>query len=326
MSFILNALRQVLPPRPCFTEDNVPDLTGRVCLVTGANTGVGKEVAQVLYSKNATVWIAARTEEKARAAIAAIRQQHPSSGGALKFLKLDLADLATIAGSAKEFLAAETRLDLLFNNAGVMTPPEGSKTKQGYELQLGTNCLGPFLFTKHLTPLLQSTAKSAPRDSVRVVWVSSSAADALSPWNGYEPDNLEYQKPRGNLFKYGVSKAGNYYYATEFARRHKLDGVISIPLNPGNLHSELDRTSAWWFYGARVFSCYPPINGAYTELFAGFSPEITIEETGTWVVPWGRFAPIRSDLLKGSLPESEGGSGMAEKFWAWSEDQTSPYF
>ncbi|KAK7397651.1 short-chain alcohol dehydrogenase [Neonectria punicea] len=321
----MNALRQIIPPKPHFTETDVPDLSGRVCIVTGANTGVGKEVAQVLYGKNATVWIASRSEEKGRAAIDAIQLQHPESKGALKFLKLDLADLTTIASSVKEFLAAEERLDMLFNNAGVMTPPEGSKTKQGYELQLGTNCVGPFLFTKLLTPLLQSTAKSAPKGSVRVVWVSSSAADSLSPRQGYEPDNLDYQKPRSIYFKYGVSKAGNYYHATEFARKYKQDGIISIPLNPGNLHSELDRTSAWWFYGARLFTCYPPINGAYTELFAGLSPDISIEKTGTWVVPWGRFVPIRSDLQQGSLTEAEGGTGMAEKFWAWSEDQIKPF-
>ncbi|KAK7432133.1 short-chain alcohol dehydrogenase [Neonectria magnoliae] len=288
----MNALRQIIPPKPHFTETDVPDLSGRV-----------------LYGKNATVWIASRSEEKGRAAITAIQLQHPESKGALKFLKLDLADLTTIPSSANEFLAAEERLDILFNNAGVMTPPEGSKTKQGYELQLGTNCVGPFLFTKLLTPLLQSTAKSAPKGSVRVVWVSSSAADSLSPRQGYEPDNLDYQKPRSIYFKYGVSKAGNYYHATEFARKYKQNGIISIPLNPGNLHSELDRTSAWWFYGARLFTCYPPINGAYTELFAGLSPDITIEKTGTW----------------GSLTEAEGGTGMAEKFWAWSEDQIKSF-
>ncbi|KAJ4178350.1 short-chain alcohol dehydrogenase [Fusarium falciforme] len=321
----INALSQAFPPKPHFTESSVPDLTGRVALVTGANTGVGREVAQVLYNKNATVWVASRSEEKGRAAIETIKQQHPSSSGVLKLLKLDLADLTTIGTSAKQFLGAETRLDLLFNNAGVMTPPEGSKTKQGYELQLGTNCVGHFLFTKHLTPLLQATAKTAPKDSVRVIWVSSSAADAFSPTNGFDPDNLDYNKPRTILHKYGVSKAGNYYHNAEFARRYKEDGIVSVALNPGNLHSELDRTSAWWLYYPRVVTCYPPINGAYTELFAAFSPDITIENSGIWVVPWGRFMPIRPDLQAGALLESEGGTGMAEKFWVWSEEQIKPY-
>lgn len=224
----LDALSQAFPPKPKFTETNVPDLTGKVTIVTGANTGVGREIAQVLYSKNATVWVAARSTEKGEAAIEGIKKQHPESKGTLKFLKLDLADLTTIGTSAKSFLEAESRLDILFNNAGVMTPPDGSKTVQGYELQLGVNCLGHFLFTKYLTPLLQKTAKSAPKDSVRVIWVSSSAADVLAPKNGFERDNLDYHEPRNLVFKYATSKAGNFYHNTEFARRFKDDGIVSV--------------------------------------------------------------------------------------------------
>ncbi|KAF5020063.1 hypothetical protein F66182_7905 [Fusarium sp. NRRL 66182] len=321
-----DALSQAFPGKPHYTEAHVPDLTGKVTLVTGANTGVGREVAQVLYGKNATVWVAARNEEKGRAAIESIKQQHPDSKGAIKYLRLDLADLATIGTSAKEFLSVESKLDVLFNNAGVMHPPEGSKTAQGYELQLGTNCLGHFLLTKHLAPLLQSTAKSAPKDSVRVIWVSSSAADVMSPVGGFEPDNLDYHQPRNIMHKYAVSKAGNFYHNTEFARNYKKDGIVSVSLNPGNLSSELDRTTSWWLYYPRVFTTYPPINGAYTELFAAFTPEITIEKSGIWVVPWGRFMPIRPDLQKGALLESEGGTGMAEKFWKWSEEQIKPFF
>lgn len=224
----MDILSQAFPPKPDFTEKDIPDLSGKVCLVTGANTGVGREVARILYSKNATVWVASRSEEKGRNAIDGIKKEHADSQGALKFLKLDLADLTTISASADEFLAAEERLDVLFNNAGVMTPPEGSKTKQGYELQLGTNCLGHFLFTKKLTPLLQSTAKTAPKDSVRVIWVSSSAADGLSPKGGVDMDNLDYKKPQNILHKYGVSKAGNFYHNTEFAKRFKDDGIVSV--------------------------------------------------------------------------------------------------
>lgn len=224
----MEVFRQAFPSKPQFTETSVPDLTSRTALVTGANSGVGREAAQVLYSKNATVWVACRSEEKAHAAIAGIKELHPSSKGELKFLKLDLADLTTIGDSAKEFLSQEKRLDVLFNNAGIMTPPEGSKTKQGYEIQLGVNCLGHFLFTKYLTPLLQTTAKVAPKDSVRVVWVSSSAADVLSPKGGFEPDNLDYNKPRNIYHKYGVSKAGSYYHNAEFARKYKQDGIVSV--------------------------------------------------------------------------------------------------
>jgi retinol dehydrogenase-12 len=77
----------------------------------------------------------------------------------LAFLRLDLADLTTIKASAEEFLSKETKLHVLFNNAGVMCPPQGSKTPQGYELQLGTNNIGTFMFTKLLTPILNATAR-----------------------------------------------------------------------------------------------------------------------------------------------------------------------
>ncbi|OAQ61207.1 short-chain dehydrogenase protein [Pochonia chlamydosporia 170] len=320
-----NTFSQHFPPTPQFTEANVPDLTGKIYIVTGSNTGVGREVAQILYSKHATVWIACRNEAKAEAAIDAISQQHPSSKGKLKFLSLNLSDLSTIASSAETFLSQESRLDVLFNNAGVMMPPPGSKTEQCHDLELGVNCLGPFLFTKLLTPILKKSAESAPKGSVRVVWVSSSAADAMSPSGGVVLDNLDYKVDKNVYHKYGVSKAGNYFHATQFARLYKPDGVISIPLNPGNLLTELDRSSSWWVVFGRWLVCYAPIYGAYTEIFAAFSSDIGIHNTGAWIVPWGRFASIREDVRLGSLTLAEGGTGTAERFWEWSEEQVKPY-
>ncbi|TQN71544.1 putative oxidoreductase [Colletotrichum shisoi] len=318
---------QAFPPRPQFTEKDIPDLSGRVCIVTGANTGVGKEVAQILYSKNATVYATARSEDKGRAAIAAIKEAAPSSTGKLDLLTLDLADLNTIKPAVDAFLARESQLHLLINNAGVMMPPQGSKSAQGYELQLGTNCVGPFLLTKLLTPTLVQTARTAPKDSVRVVWVSSSAAEVLSPYPAIDIDNLDYSKrDRIKEFKYGISKAGNYFHSTEFAKRHKADSVISLALNPGNLSSELDRhITALIPTLFRKATTYPAINGAYTELFAALSPDVTIEKTGDWVVPWGRFYAIREDLVQGSKSREEGGTGLAEDFWKWTEQQVEKY-
>lgn len=229
MSVYIEAFRQIFPGKPTYTEKDIGDLSGKVYLVTGANTGVGKELAQILFSKNATVWIAARNEEKGRIAIESIREAHPSSTGKLEFLHLDLSDLTTIKKSAETFLSKEKQLHVLFNNAGVMLPPNGSKTAQGYELQLGTNNLGPFLFTELLTPTLINTAKASTAGSVRVVWVSSSAAELLLPVaGGIDLDNLDYKKDIFYAYKYGVSKAGNYYHATEYARRHRNDGIVSL--------------------------------------------------------------------------------------------------
>ncbi|KAI1395243.1 short-chain dehydrogenase [Hypoxylon fuscum] len=326
MSVYIEAFRQIFPGKPTYTEKDIGDLSGKVYLVTGANTGVGKELAQILFSKNATVWIAARNEEKGRIAIESIREAHPSSTGKLEFLHLDLSDLTTIKKSAETFLSKEKQLHVLFNNAGVMLPPNGSKTAQGYELQLGTNNLGPFLFTELLTPTLINTAKASTAGSVRVVWVSSSAAELLLPVaGGIDLDNLDYKKDIFYAYKYGVSKAGNYYHATEYARRHRNDGIVSLSLNPGNLKTELDRHCNAFEMLYRKATVYPAINGAYTELFAGLSDEITLEKTGGWIVPWGRISEIRKDLKSGSTPPSEGGTGIAQKFWDWTEEQVKPY-
>jgi NAD(P)-dependent dehydrogenase (short-subunit alcohol dehydrogenase family) len=257
-----------------------------VYIVTGSNTGVGKELAQILYAKRAKVYIAARSEEKATKAIESIKAARSdlANAGELIFLHLDLADLTKIKTSVEEFLSKERKLHVLFNNAGVMQPPQGSKTAQGYELQLGVNNIGTFLFTKLLTPILLETAKSEPPSTVRVVWVSSSGAEIASPRPGGVPmDNLDYHQDKSAIMKYAISKAGNYLHATEFAKLYKGDGIVSVPLNPGNLSSELYRTQGSVANFVLKHSVlYPSIFGAYTELYGGLSPEITIEKTGDW--------------------------------------------
>ncbi|KAK2767882.1 putative short-chain dehydrogenase [Colletotrichum kahawae] len=160
------------PHKPTLTEENLPDQAGKVFLITGASGGIGKELVKILYLKNAKIWLAARSYSKTQAVINEIKAAHPTSTGEMIFLKLELDDLSTIKASAQEILSRETRLDVLWNNAGVMVPPQGSTTVQGHELQLGINNLGHQLFTQLLTPLLERTSKVAPRDSVRVIWVS----------------------------------------------------------------------------------------------------------------------------------------------------------
>jgi NAD(P)-dependent dehydrogenase (short-subunit alcohol dehydrogenase family) len=326
MSSMGNTWSQSFPPAATFTEKELPDQTGKVFIVTGSSSGVGQALAQILYSRNATVCIAARSPEKCTRAINAIQSSCPSSKGTLSCLHLDLADLSSIKKSAEEFLSKEDRLDVLFNNAAVMTPPQGSKTAQGYELQLGTNCLGPLLFTQLLTPLLIKTAKKSQPGGVRVVWVSSSAAELTAPRGGVDIANLDYKSDKAAWHKYGVSKAGNVFHATEYARRMGGEGVVSVTLNPGNLKTELQRevqSAVKWIF--HKFS-YEPIYGAYTELFAGLSPEVTLEHNGAWIVPWGRLGfPLRNGLQESCTPKSEGGTGVAGNFWEWSEEQIKPY-
>ncbi|KAF2625141.1 NAD(P)-binding protein [Macroventuria anomochaeta] len=316
-----NQISQIFPPTAAFTESTLPSgsLKDKVYIVTGASAGVGKELARLLFSLHGTVYLAARSKERATTAIDWIRESHPESKGRLEFLYLELADLESIKPAAEAFLAREKRLDVLFNNAGVMVPPQGSKTKQGYELQIGTNCLGHYAFTKLLTPLLVQTAKTSEAGSVRVVWVSSSAVMG-APTGGVDLDNLDYNKDKFAFQKYSVSKAGNVLHALQFRNLYEKDGVISVSLNPGNLNSELNRHTGWLGeIVVRLFT-YPAVNGAYTEFFAGLSPEVKALKQNEWVIPFGRISPLRTDVAEAGL---EG--GKAGKFWEWSDSQASRY-
>lgn len=186
------------------------------------------ELAKILYSKHATVWIAARSEPKIKSTIESITAAQPHSKGAIKHIVVDFNDLTTIKPAIRQFLASETRLDVLWNNAGIMIPPQGTVTKQGYEAQLGVNALSHFLFTKLLTPILSDTAKGQPKGDTRVVWISSSAAANFAPPGGIDMQDLQYKAEKGQWYKYGTSKAASILYASEFTNKHPSSGIISV--------------------------------------------------------------------------------------------------
>ena len=265
---------------PPFTDTSLPDQSGKVFIVTGATSGVGELLADILYAKSAKVYIAARSAEKAGQAIEKLKAKHPQSSGELVFLALDLGDLSTIKASADEFLKKERKLNVLWNNAGVMLTPQGSKTKQGYEQQLGTNTLAPFLFTRLLTPMLQETAKSEPPGAVRVVWVASSAAANFAPKGGMVMDNLDYHDDQSAWYKYGVSKAGTIFHAAEYAKRFGPDNILSVSLDPGNLKTPLWEQTPKWQKPFINLVLKDPVYGAYTELFAGLSPDVQMKYGG----------------------------------------------
>ena len=250
--------------------------------MTGGSNGIGKELVRMLYSKNAKVYIASRSEDKANRTIKEIQTTVPASTGSLNFLHLDLSDLTTIKASALKFLSLEKKLHVLFNNAGVMLPPQ-EKSPQSYEGHIAINNLAPCLFTELLTPTLAATAKSEPPNTVRVVWVASSGAEYVYDKSvGIPLDNLDYHIEKPPLYKYSISKLGNYLHGVEYAKRHKADRIISVPLDPGNLRTNLyDRTSLPFWLFSRIVT-HPVYLGAYTELFAGLSPTVTIDKSGSW--------------------------------------------
>ena len=347
-----NMLSQcALIPPPPLTEHNLPDQSDKVFIVTGANTGIGKDLSKILYGRNGTVYAAGRDPSKVQKAIDEIKTAHPQSQGKLEILKLDLADLPSIKGSAQEFLNKEKKLHVIWNNAGVMMPPQGSKTPQGYELQIGTNCLGPYLFTELLKPVLEATAASAPPSSVRVAWAGSLAVDAQSPKGGARFDEsgntIVESNPPSN---YGLSKAGNVFLAQQFGKEVEGKGIVSVVsvafinttsmcwgmltsakcFNPGNLKSDLQRHVVGGMPDFLVSAIqkvltFPSIYGAYTELYCGLSEDITTADNGIYVAPWGRKSFNRTDIEASKKSESEGGTGTSEKFVEYVRRETKAH-
>ncbi|KAF2189823.1 NAD(P)-binding protein [Zopfia rhizophila CBS 207.26] len=214
-------------PQPIFTGEDIPDQTGKVHIITGGYTGIGLELVKLVYPKNATIYIAGRNTEKGLKAVKAVKSEFPASKGRLEFLKLDLADLSTIKASVEEFLRKEERLDVLTNNAGIMVPRKGSKSKQGHDLQTATNIYGPFLFTSLLLPLFKRTVSLSNTGSVRVTWASSFAIEIMAPKGGVEFGDDGLVKDLAPEPSYGQSKAANVMLGVETARRWGDGGIIS---------------------------------------------------------------------------------------------------
>ncbi|KAI0109793.1 NAD(P)-binding protein [Daldinia grandis] len=314
-------------PAPVLTEKNCPDQTGRVFIVTGGYAGVGYELCKILYAHNATVWVAGRSASKAEKAISGIKDASPSSSGRVDFLSLDLADLKTIKPAVESFTAQEQRLDVLVNNAGVMFPPKGSIDAQGHEMQVGTNCLGPYLLYQLLLPLLTKTASTSPTASVRVTWAGSIAVHLSAPQpQGMIIDDDGSPTDQGVKHNYGQTKVGNVFFAREFAKTTPQTGVVHAAFNPGNLRTELQRHWAGldqWIVDK--FMMYPAILGAYTELWTALTPELTPDKSGAYVYPWGRFGSLPAGVETSIKEESEGGTGVAAKFVEWCRKQTEAF-
>lgn len=318
---------QLFPPAPTLTEANLRSQTGKVFIVTGGNNGIGFELAKILYGKGGTVYITGRSLQKVSTAIARIEEEYQDHAGKghLKSLVFDLADLMTIAGAIDMFTRQETRLDVLFNNAGIAQVAPGSVSAQGHEAHMGTNCLGPFLFTKLLTPILIKTAEAAPEGSVRVVFASSSIVE-MAPPGGLDLAELQQGKhSKDKARNYAASKVGNWFLAAQCDKRLREHGIICLTQNPGNLKTDS------WNNVPVLKTLFSPlmqeaIFGAYTNLWCGFSEDVTVSDGGRYAIPWGRWHPNpRGDIVESLRDKAEGGTGVAAEFEEWCEKETAPY-
>ena len=230
---------------------------GKIAVVTGSNSGIGYHMALTLADKGAQVILACRNEEKAEVAKAKMLKTSPDANITVQCL--DLADLASVKNFANQMKQSHKHLDILINNAGVMIPPK-SVTKDGFELQIGTNHFGHFALTSHLLPLL--SAAQAPR----IVTLSS-----IAHWSGridFEDINGE-KKKYDKWGMYSQSKLANLQFALELNRRLKASGshIESLGSHPGYSATDLQRHSLVWRILNPLFGM-APVKGAAPTLYA----------------------------------------------------------
>lgn len=256
-----------------WTEDDIPDQTGRVALVTGANSGLGFETARALAEHGAHVVMACRNPAKAADAEARITKLEPR--GSVEVLLTDVGDLDSVAGSVAQFAAAFDKLDLLVNNAGLMATPEG-RTAQGFETQLGVNHLGHFALTASLLPLLFAAGEGS-----RVVSVSSNA----HKFGKIDFDDLMSEKRYSPWGAYGQSKLANLLFTSELQRRLAAGDhpTIAVAAHPGGSTTELGKESAGGILSTMFGLMRPVLNatmsqsaamGALPQLYAAVAPDV----------------------------------------------------
>lgn len=293
-----------------------PSLSGKTVIITGANSGIGLEAAKVLTGKGMSLVLAVRNKTKGNAARNEILRLHPEAN--VEIRSLDVADLSSVKSFAEGILRDFSALDVLINNAGVMIPPY-SKTKDGFEMQFGSNHLGHFALTAQLLPLLLQTPKS------RIVTIGSLAHNR----GAINFDNLDgSQGYRAKKF-YNQSKLANMLFALELDRRLKKHGAgtISVVCHPGvsgtNIFKLGGRDAPLFLRNlANKFYLQPPAIGALATVHAATAPHLT---GGEYIGPDGpgrrKGYPALETPHPSALDEE-----VAKQLWDISEELTGIKF
>ncbi|WP_309569560.1 oxidoreductase [Deinococcus sp.] len=294
-----------------WTEDDVPDQTGKVVVVTGANSGLGLETSRVLALRGATVIMACRNAQKAEKAAAGIRALKPQ--GDVILMSLDLGDLKSVEAFAAAFREKYDRLDVLVNNAGIMVPPLG-RTAQGFETQFGVNHLGHFALTAQLMPLLEKTP------GARVVTVSSMA----HRFGKMDFGDLNWKSRKyAPMPAYGQSKLSNLLFTYELNRRLSAAGsdVTAVAAHPGWASTGLQGEGQGSQLANQLFAQSQAM-GALPSLYAATSPDAV---GGAYYGPSGLLElggnPERVPSNERSHDEED-----AKRLWEVSEELTGVDF
>jgi retinol dehydrogenase 12 len=275
------------------------DLDGKTFLVTGANSGIGKETVRALAGRGARVFMACRSEASGRRALDEIRGQ--AGSGALELLSLDLGELASVRRCAEAFLATGEPLHVLINNAGVA----GTRgmTASGFEMMFGTNHVGPFLLTNLLLDRLRESAPA------RIVNVAS-----VAHYNAPGIDFDAVRRPTRTITgmrEYSVSKLANVLHAQELARRLDGNGVTTYALHPGVIASDIWRRVPWPVRPLMKRRMDSPEHGARTSLYCATSPEVA-GDTGQYY-----------DDCRRKEPAAAATASLAAELWRRSSEWTA---
>jgi len=301
-----------------WTIEDMPPLTDRTVVVTGANSGLGLEGSKAFARRGATVLMACRSVERGESAAAEIREAVPNA--TLDVRECDLADLSSVASFADGLREDYDAVDVLCNNAGVMAIPR-SETADGFETQFGVNHLGHFALTGHLLDLL-----GAADGKARIVTQSSGAHEM----GEIDFDDLQRERSYGKWSAYGQSKLANLLFAYELQRRlgnHGWDDVLSIACHPGYADTDLQfrgpremgstlRTAAMGVANA-VFA-QSAEQGALPMLYAATAEDVI---GGEYVGPGGLFDMRGAPEFQQSN-EASRNEETAERLWAVSTDLT----
>ncbi|MBI1393979.1 MAG: SDR family NAD(P)-dependent oxidoreductase [Alphaproteobacteria bacterium] len=290
-----------------WTPDRLHDLEGRLYVVTGGNSGIGLEAAKKLARRNADVIIASRNEAKSRAAADALA---PLGAGRKSTLRLDLADLSSVHGAAADLRGRTVKIDGLINNAGVMQTPR-RLTKDGFELQFGTNHLGHFLWTALLFDLVEAVGG-------RVVTVSSIA----HKYGRLRFDDLMLSARYDPTVAYCQSKFANLVFAMELARRLKAAAspAMSVACHPGYANTNLQSAGP----GALLAIAYRFSNAIFAQSADQGAIPTVLAAAGDEAVSGGYYGPTGLFGLGGPVGDADvlpraREEHIGKRLWAESE-------
>lgn len=286
----------------------IPDLMGKVIIVTGATSGLGKEATKILSEKNATVIMAVRNTKKAEPIVQEIRKQHSNAQTDIR--EMDLSSLASVKLFAEGVLKDYDRLDVLINNAGIMACPF-DKTQDGFEIQMGTNHLGHFALTGLLMPLLEKT------ENARIVATSSI---------GHRMGNIDFNDINWEKRKYSPaqaysdSKLANLYFAYELAEKlnqEKKDIKVTAA-HPGWTRTDLQKHT-WYMRMLNPLFSQGPDQGVLPTLRAAFDSNA---KSGDYFGP-SRFFEMHGSPVVVKSNERSHNAEAAKKLWEISENLTN---